>query len=269
MPLKSWTEETIHDRLRDKKLVAAHQGGIFDGAPNTIKLFEHARLNGVDIIEMDLRLSKDGIPVVFHDDTLDSMTNCEGKVSDFTIAELKKCKYNFIFRGEHIPSFEEVLQWNKERVILNAEFKVFEVVAPAIRLVEKYHVYSSVYFQTKGDQNLYSLARSENPKVALLFAPPNTESLLWALSLNDYFLVVIELHENLRTKEWIDRIHLAHKWVSENSWHWRYDHEFFGTSCSEGFYEISLDILVSNRPYQCATELNAIKTWIDSGAANN
>ncbi|HEY8271138.1 MAG TPA: glycerophosphodiester phosphodiesterase family protein [Pseudobdellovibrionaceae bacterium] len=253
-PLKSWTEETIQDRLRNKKLVAAHQGGVFDGTPNTLQLFEHARRNGADIIEMDLHLSKEGIPVVFHDDTLDSLTDCQGKVSDLTVAELKKCEISFVFRGGNIPTFEEVLQWNNGRIILNAEFKVPEAVVPAIRLVEKYKAYSSVYFQTKGDPQLYTSARSQNPKVALLFAPPNVESLNWALSLNDDFLVVIELHENLRTKEIIDAIHRAHKWASENSWHWRFDHEFFGVSCAEGFYEIGLDILVSNRPKQCGAD---------------
>ncbi|MGZ3797151.1 MAG: glycerophosphodiester phosphodiesterase [Pseudobdellovibrionaceae bacterium] len=254
LPLKSWTEETIHDRLSNKKLVAAHEGGVFDGMPNTLPLFEHARRNGADIVEMDLHLTKDGIPVVFHDDTLDSLSNCEGKISDFTVAELKNCKVRFALSSGHIPTFEEVLLWNNGRIILNAEFKVPEVVAPAIRLVEKYNAYSSVYFQTKGEKDLYTSARAESPKVALLFAPSTEEALNWALSLQDDNLVVIELHEKLRTKEIIDAIHRAHKWASEDSWHWRFDQEFFGVSCYKGFYEIGLDILVSNRPKQCARE---------------
>jgi glycerophosphoryl diester phosphodiesterase len=245
---------SIQDRLRNHKLVAGHQGGIYDGTPNTLDLFKQAAKNGIDILEMDLRLSKDGIPVVYHDEDLNRMTNCAGAVANMNLADLKKCEFKFFFKGGRITSFEEVLKWNQNRVILNAEFKIPEVVAPTLALVKKYQAYSSVYFQTKNEKNLYLKARALSAEVPLLFAPGNQEALDWALGLLDPQLVVIELHENIRTPENILKIHQSGKWASENSWHWRYDGEFVGVSCYKGFKEFNLDILVSNRPQWCAKE---------------
>ena len=62
------------------KVAGAHQGGIFQNAANTIKQFEAAKKSGMDIVEMDLRITKDGIAVVFHDETLETWTNCNGYV---------------------------------------------------------------------------------------------------------------------------------------------------------------------------------------------
>ncbi len=246
----------IRDRLQSSTSVAAHQGGIFDGATNTILNFEKAFKQGAQIIEMDLRLTHDGIPVVFHDETLDKMTNCKGSIKEKTMADLRKCKYNYFFRG-YIPSFEEVVIWSHGKIVLNAEFKDSEVVSEAIQIVEKYKAYDWIYFQTKHDPALYHQARNISKIVSLLFSPNQIEDLKWALALGDPNLVVIEIHENLRNKAVIDSIHEAGKLVSENSWSWRYDYEFLGTSCLFGVRQ-GIDILVTNRPNSCLRELRSM-----------
>ncbi len=128
------------------------------------------------------------------------------------------------------------------------------MIPSAIKLVEKYDALGSVYFQTKGDKTRYIEARFVSTEVELLFAPGDEETLDWALSLNDEHLLVIELHENLRNPYIISKIQAAGKFASENSWHWRYDYEFFGTSCDYGFYHLNFDILVTNRPKDCLSE---------------
>lgn len=73
-------------------------------------------------IELDIHLSKDRIPVVMHDESLLRATGCEGKIGDYTVAELKD---NFRLFGseERIPTFEEVLKLIDGKVPLIVEFK--------------------------------------------------------------------------------------------------------------------------------------------------
>lgn len=88
----------------------AHRG-LFDnekGIPeNSLPAFELAVKNGF-AIEMDVQASKDGVLVVFHDDTLKRMTGAEGKLADYTFEELSALR--LLDTDCKIPTFEEFLQ---------------------------------------------------------------------------------------------------------------------------------------------------------------
>jgi glycerophosphoryl diester phosphodiesterase len=76
--------------------VQAHRGGpVIGGVPaypeETLPAFENAARNLHVVLELDAKLTKDGVPVVIHDPTLDRTTNCEGPVIDRTLAELAPC----------------------------------------------------------------------------------------------------------------------------------------------------------------------------------
>lgn len=87
----------------------AHRG-LFDnenGIPeNSLPAFIKAAENQF-AIETDVQMSKDGILVVFHDDTLKRMTGAEGKLSDFTLDELRKLR--LLNTDCQIPTFDEFL----------------------------------------------------------------------------------------------------------------------------------------------------------------
>jgi glycerophosphoryl diester phosphodiesterase len=86
----------------------AHRGGIVPGYPeNTMAAFRQAIAQGVQVIEVDLRGTKDGEVVVMHDETLDRTTDGRGPVASRTLAELKQLDAG---RGERIPTYSEVLQ---------------------------------------------------------------------------------------------------------------------------------------------------------------
>ena len=70
--------------------VAAHRGWSEAYPENSMIAFQKAVELGVDQIEMDIRVTKDGELVVFHDLTVDRVSNGTGKVADFTLAELKQ-----------------------------------------------------------------------------------------------------------------------------------------------------------------------------------
>lgn len=102
------------------KLVFAHRGGAKLAPENTLAAFANARALGCDGIECDVHLSRDGVPVVIHDKTVDRTTEETGPVSAFTAAELSQLDagYHFValdgsrpFRGRGIgvPSLEAVL----------------------------------------------------------------------------------------------------------------------------------------------------------------
>ncbi|BFO19420.1 glycerophosphodiester phosphodiesterase family protein [Streptomyces sp. KM77-8] len=73
---------------------------------NTLRSFVAAQESGLDVIELDLHLSKDGALVVMHDAEVDRTTDGTGAIADRTLAELRSLDAG---RGERIPVFEEVL----------------------------------------------------------------------------------------------------------------------------------------------------------------
>ncbi len=101
----------------------AHRGlhdNASDAPENSLKAFELACEAGYGI-ELDVQLSKDRIPVVFHDDTLDRVCGIRGRVADHTFEELHAMK--LCGSGETIPSFREVLDLVDGRVPLIVEYK--------------------------------------------------------------------------------------------------------------------------------------------------
>ena len=85
---------------------------------NTLRSFVAAQQAGLDVIELDLHLSKDGALVVMHDADVDRTTDGSGAIADKTLAELRALDAG---RGERVPVFEEVLDAVKSP--LQAEIK--------------------------------------------------------------------------------------------------------------------------------------------------
>ena len=73
-----------------KTKIFAHRGASGYAPENTLEAFTLAITQGADGIELDVQLTKDGIPVVIHDETIDRVTEKKGWVKDYTLKELKK-----------------------------------------------------------------------------------------------------------------------------------------------------------------------------------
>ena len=89
-------------------LVVAHRGLSAEEPENTMRSFRRAAEVGCDLIELDVHLSSDGVPVVIHDETLERTTDGHGRVTERTWKELRTLDAG---RGERIPSLEEVVTW--------------------------------------------------------------------------------------------------------------------------------------------------------------
>lgn len=104
--------------------VAAHRGWCAKYPENTMAAFKAALDLGVDQIETDIRISKDGELVLIHDNTVDRTTNGSGKVIDMTLAELRELDAG---NGEKIPTFKEFMDLVKDHptITLDLELKVY------------------------------------------------------------------------------------------------------------------------------------------------
>lgn len=91
-----------------------HRGAAGLAPENTLAGFRRAAQEGVTWVEFDVRLSGDGVPVVFHDDTLERTTNGHGKSSETPYAELAKLDagswFSEDFAGEPVPAFSDVIR---------------------------------------------------------------------------------------------------------------------------------------------------------------
>ena len=104
-----------------RPLVMAHQGGADLAPSNTMAAFRNAAQMGVDVLELDVHTTKDGVVVVIHDATVDRTTNGTGRVHDLALSDLQKLDagyqfstdngQTFPFRGQGvtIPTLQEVL----------------------------------------------------------------------------------------------------------------------------------------------------------------
>jgi glycerophosphoryl diester phosphodiesterase len=100
----------------------AHQGGAGLWPSNTLFAYQRAVELGVDVLEMDIQRTADGVLVVRHDPTVDSTTDGRGAIRDFTLAKLKALDSGYRFTpdggqtfpfrrmGITIPTLEEVFQ---------------------------------------------------------------------------------------------------------------------------------------------------------------
>lgn len=113
-------------------LVFGHRGGAALAPENTLAAFERGLASGADGIECDVRLSRDGVPVVIHDATLDRTTDARGPVAACSARELARVDAGYRFapgrfpargQGYGVPTLREVLdRFPEARVII--EMKV-------------------------------------------------------------------------------------------------------------------------------------------------
>lgn len=115
-------QSPLFEAKNKKVLVDAHRGGARKGFPeNCIATFEDTLKHIPAVLEIDPRITKDGIVVLMHDATLDRTTNGTGKVKDYTYEELQRLRLK---DGEgnltdfRIPTLKEAITWAKGKTIL-------------------------------------------------------------------------------------------------------------------------------------------------------
>ena len=109
-------------------LIIAHRGDLRTAPENTLPAFQRALAGGADGVELDVRLTRDGQMVVFHDRSLGRTSNGTGPVDHCTLAEVRSLDvgswFSPAFRNETAPTLDEVFQALPHDYLINVEMKV-------------------------------------------------------------------------------------------------------------------------------------------------
>jgi glycerophosphoryl diester phosphodiesterase len=154
-------------------VIFAHRGASAHAPENTLAAFELALAHQADALELDVKLSADGHAVVIHDATVDRTTGSQGRVKDLTLAQLKSLDAGSFFseryRGEKIPTLEEVFEAVGRRTFINVELTNYgtprdRLVYTVCALVKKFALQEHVMFSSFYAWNL-SKARAYIPEI--------------------------------------------------------------------------------------------------------
>jgi glycerophosphoryl diester phosphodiesterase len=116
-----------------------HRGACGYAPENTLVSMRKALELGVHGFEFDVQMSKDGEPVVIHDDTLERTTMGKGLVSDYTLQQLQEFEAgNDKYYGERIPSLRNVLDMVDKRCRLFIELKSDHATEEVVRIIKYY-----------------------------------------------------------------------------------------------------------------------------------
>lgn len=177
--------ERIKEVNKDSDVrIWAHRGCSYKYPENTLLSFENAcKIPGLTGIELDIQLSKDGQIVVFHDETLERVTEGKGNIRDYSYAELKKIRFKKCKEEVRIPLMKEVLEIVKpysysNGILINIELKNGKYNYPGLEekilsLVKEYQMEDYVVYSSFNEESLYKLKKICNTaKTGILKAAP-------------------------------------------------------------------------------------------------
>ncbi|MBL8090680.1 MAG: glycerophosphodiester phosphodiesterase [Anaerolineales bacterium] len=167
-------------------LVIAHQGGDGIAPGNTMLAFQNAVDIGVDVLEMDLHITKDDVLVLIHDETIDRTTNGTGEVESMTLDELKTFDagydwsrdegVTFPFRGQGItiPTLEEVFTaYPDKRMVIEIKKSNASMIEPFCNMIREYNMQEKIVVASFYDDKMKAF-REACPEVATSSAKNET-----------------------------------------------------------------------------------------------
>ncbi|CCV06473.1 Glycerophosphoryl diester phosphodiesterase [Mesorhizobium metallidurans STM 2683] len=161
------------NQWRDHVMVAAHRAGSMQAGKtlypeNSLAAVAGSITMGAEIVEVDIRRSKDGEFVVMHDSWLDRTTTCKGEVVNYTLAELRKCRLvvegTGIVSGETVSTLREMLLATKDRILVNLDNKLDVQALPAmIAIAREFGMTEQVIVK----ENLWNRERIDTVKATI------------------------------------------------------------------------------------------------------
>lgn len=132
-------------------LVVSHRGDWRYAPENSIEAIQRCIDLGVDIVEIDVRLTKDGHLVAIHDKTVDRTTTGTGKVRDLTLKEIKALYLRNAcgVKGSHfqVPTLEEIMLVAKDKIMINLDKTEGETVRECYNVLKKTRTVDHVIFK--------------------------------------------------------------------------------------------------------------------------
>lgn len=182
-------------------LIIAHRGASAVAPENTIAAFEAAIAAGSDGIEFDVRLTRDGVPVVIHDETLYRTHGVRKRVAELSVNQLNE------FEVPSLTQLFELFAANKLILYLEMKDKQIRLAEECCRLVEQYHLKDRVIFECFEHSALQIVKNIDSTlRTAALFQPPASFIVKRALAIEAN---EIALHHRLTNKRTVERARLA------------------------------------------------------------
>lgn len=200
--------------------VTAHRGSSREAPENTMAAIERAVDNMAEYTEIDVQMTKDGKIVLSHDRTLKRTAGVNKKIQDMTYEEVEKLDvgawFSAEFKGEKIPSLQEIMDYAKGRIKLNIEIKDEgrSSVLPeeTMALIEEYDMSDQCVISSV---NLNYLRRAKEK------IPEITAGYIISAAFGDYYsdeaIDFISIRSSLVDKRLIGRVHeegkAVHVWT--------------------------------------------------------
>ncbi len=238
-------------------LVASHRASHLDFPENSIPALRDAVRLGVDIIEIDAKITADGVPIVMHDRTIDRTTTGRGDPEKMTWSELKELSLvvNGKPTGERIPTLEEALLSVKGQALVDLDMKT-DAVQAVLEVVRKTGTEDMVFFFDSDREVLSQIQKAGNflimprardkastEEVIRLFAPP-------VVHIDPSFNTpdVIALIKTNRARVWINALGATDKAISEGQ----------GTEVLKPLLATGVNIIQTDQPQLLLGVLNQL-----------
>lgn len=171
-PYVSSAFSSVHEGNR-LPLVIAHKAHVHGLPPNTLAGIKQLLETDIGGIEIDIQLSKEGVPFIFHDEDLQPKTTGQGPISDLSAQEMKQIRYLEGGKEHPLPSLEEVFQVVGNKKILFLDIKDNGILdsgmARAVaRLIQKYGLHQTVVVETFNPMFLNRMKKLD-PKILVQF----------------------------------------------------------------------------------------------------
>jgi glycerophosphoryl diester phosphodiesterase len=135
-------------------LILGHRGSPLEAPENTLRSFVLAREHGADGVELDVRLARDGTPVVIHDATLDRTTPAWGEVAGYDWPALQQ------LTASQLPSLEQAAAWAAAaEVWVNVEIKEANSEETILDVLRRTGGLDRIFFSSFQPSCLSALAR--------------------------------------------------------------------------------------------------------------
>lgn len=219
----------INDPNSDYVVVISHRGDWRNYPENSIPAIESVIRMGVDMMELDVKMTKDSVLVLMHDQTINRMTNGKGLVKDFTYDSLMTFKlrraHNVTTDSLRIPTLREALLCCKDRILVNVDH-AYPYYKEIVELTEELGVTGQVLMKGKSniDKVNEDMSKHENnllympiidintPKGQALFAEyqergvvPMAYEVCWQHPGEDIDNYVAKIHET-GSKLWVNTL---------------------------------------------------------------
>lgn len=219
----------INDPNSDYVVVISHRGDWRNYPENSIPAIESVIRMGVDMMELDVKMTKDSVLVLMHDQTINRMTNGKGLVKDFTYDSLMTFKlrraHNVTTDSLRIPTLREALLCCKDRILVNVDH-AYPYYKEIVELTEELGVTGQVLMKGKSniDKVNEDMSKHENnllympiidintPKGQALFAEyqergvvPMAYEVCWQHPGEDIDNCVAKIHET-GSKLWVNTL---------------------------------------------------------------